>query len=167
MPYNKIKIYATLGMLVVLTLILNSNVTRTRADNLANRVFDGHLEVTIHEGPSAISGPVTLSGNLRLKIDPSGGFTGVLTPSEGQSSVIFGNLSVEDPTRIDVVGQINGRAFNLILELGNGKRIYGSGTMKNDLSKVKDAGGIGGTATGPESGDRDDWICDGSVRFVR
>lgn len=168
MSYSKIKISATLGMLVLLTLILPPNLITTRADNLANRIFEGNLTVTIHEGPSAASGPVTLSGKLKVKIDPDGGFTGALTPPDGQSSIVFGNLQVEDPTRISVVGQINGRAFNLVLDLGNGKNIYGSGTSKNDLSKVRDAGGIGGAAVGPESGDRDDWIlADGSVRGVR
>ena len=164
---RKVKIAAALGSLALLTSILSARWDTARADNLANRIFDGRLEVTIHEGPSALSGPVTFSGILLLKIEPSGTFTGTLTPFEGQSSVVSGGLVVPDPTRLEVVGQINGRAFNLALDLGDGRRVYGSGTARNDLSRVRRAGGIGGTAAGPQSGDRADWLADGSVRGVR
>lgn len=166
MTISKIKISAALGVLALLAVMLSAHSSATRADNLANRIFEGQFEVTIHEGPSAVSGPVTLSGILKLKIDPSGGFTGTLTPSEGQNSVVLSNnLIVSDPSKIEVAGQITGRAFNLVLDLGNGKRIYGAGTAKNDLSKRRVADGIGGTAAGPESGDRADWLGDGSVHF--
>jgi hypothetical protein len=129
----------------------------SRADHLANRVLRGGFDVIIYEGPSAQIAPVLLAGVLTVKVDPSGGFTGALTPFSGQSSVAFGGLAVSDPHSVPVAGQITGRAYSMVMDLGNGKHIFGTGAALNDLSRELNVGLVGGPAVGPETGDRGDW----------
>lgn len=130
----------------------------SQVDAAANLILRGDFEITIYEGPSATSGPVTVAGDLILEVGPSGSFTGTLRPSEGQSSVVFGNLEVSNPQSVPVVGQVNGRAYNLLLDLGNDRFISGVGTAQKIIRKRgDDAGFVGGPAIGPERGDRGDW----------
>ena len=157
MKRNKPRNFA-IGLFAVLTVIgLFADWSASRADRLANRILRGSFEVTIYEGQSASSGPVTLSGILALRVDPSGGLTGALTPAEGETTVVFGSIAVPNPRAVRVAGQINGRAFNMILDLGDDRFIFGVGTAQRDVSRAESTGQIGGPAAGPEPSDRGDW----------
>ncbi|MDT5121664.1 MAG: hypothetical protein QOC96_1146 [Acidobacteriota bacterium] len=155
----KRKLYIALAASVVLTAVaLLSNWNVSRADQPGKFTLRGDFEVTIVEGPSAQSGPVTIAGTMTLAVSSSGSFTGTLTPFDGQASVVFGNLAVTNPRSIPVVGQLNDRAYNLTLELGNNRFISGIGTAQNVVSKRGDMVGLlVGPAVGPKLGDRGDW----------
>jgi hypothetical protein len=96
------------------------------------------FEATVYQGPSA---GLSLAGPLALQVDATGNLTGALTTNDG--------------TSIQLSGQAVGRSINLFLDLGNGKHIFGVGSLENNIQECK--GAIGGPFTGPEPGDSGDW----------
>lgn len=101
------------------------------------------------EGPDKDFGII---GDLKLQVAASGSFTGTLTDSN-TSNVMA------------VVGQVNGHAINLAVDMGKSKDfpelelyIFGSGTLINDIKQCK--GDLGGVLVGPLTGDLGDWGLD-------
>jgi hypothetical protein len=147
----------------VLTVVLTaaalvSNWSVGRADRPGRFGLQGDFEVTIDEGPTAHSGPVKIAGILTLVVSPTGSFVGKLSPFEGQDSVVAGDLALDNPQAVRAVGQVNGRAYNIMLDLGEGRFVSGVGTSLNVVSKQGDAVGfLSGPAVGPKPGDRGDW----------
>lgn len=98
----------------------------------------GDFEATIYQGPSA---GLSLVGPLSLQVDATGNLTGKLAANNG--------------ALIEVTGQAIGRSINLVFNLGEDKRIFGVGSLENDIRDCK--GLSGGPFTGPEPGDSGDW----------
>jgi hypothetical protein len=98
----------------------------------------GDFEATVYQGPSA---GLSLIGPLSLQVDATGNLTGALTASDG--------------TLVEVTGQAIGRSINLVFNLGQDKRIFGVGSLENDIRGCK--GVAGGPFTGPKPGDSGDW----------
>jgi hypothetical protein len=109
------------------------------------------FEATVRQGPSAGQ---DFSGTLAIKIGASGEIeTGVL---------------VHDGTGIPVVGQITGRAVNLLLTTGDGQYVFGVGTSEADLRLAcpeimaagiyAESGAMGGPFVGPQPLDAGDWL---------
>lgn len=82
---------------------------------------------------------LSLDGLLALGLSPAG-------------AVDHGQLVKADGTTVPVVGQVTGRAVNLLFTLGRGKTIYRVGTAQHPL-----AGCQPGTLVGPAAGDSGDW----------
>jgi hypothetical protein len=149
-------------MAVIIAAALLSNWSVGRADQPGKFGLQGDFEVTIDEGPTAHSGPVKVAGILTLAVSPTGSFVGKLTPFEGQGSVVSGDLALDNPQAVRAVGQVNGRAYNIMLDLGGGRFVSGVGTSLNVVSKRGDAVGfLSGPAVGPQPGDRGDWSSGG------
>jgi len=85
---------------------------------------------------------MSLQGNLHLHIDQDGSVTGVLKQAKGPD--------------IHSVGQANGRAINLIFDLGQNHLIYGVGTLQNPIQMCK--GSVGGPFVGPAEKDTGSWL---------
>ena len=98
----------------------------------------GDFDATVYQGPSA---GLSLLGPLSLQVDATGNLTGSLTVSDG--------------TLVEVTGQAIGRSINLVFNLGQDKRIFGVGSLENDIRGCK--GVAGGPFTGPKPGDSGDW----------
>lgn len=98
------------------------------------------FEATVRQGPSA---GLVLKGALSLPVEPSG-------------SINQGVFVLTNGTRLPLVGQATGRAINLLIQLPDGHRVYGVGTMETDLGLCQ--GMLGGVFTGPLAGDLGDWL---------
>lgn len=98
----------------------------------------GTFEATVHQGPDA---GLSVVGDLKLQIDPSGTITGVVSEKDG--------------TQIVTSGQTIGQAISLLFDVGGGKHIFGVGTLEKDRHECK--GVVGGPMSGPRSGDSGDW----------
>lgn len=109
------------------------------------------FEATVRQGPSAGR---TIAGTLTLGVEPSGSLTGLLLP-EGTVVPTTPEAGAPDDA-IEVVGQANGRAVNVLLMIEDGQPIYGVGTSQNDL--VTCDGLLGGSFVGPLEGDSGDWV---------
>jgi hypothetical protein len=130
------------------------------------------FEVTIRQGPSAgVIGYGVLTLNLKSGTD---NFTGTLTPAEDPdtgspfSSVLFQQVDHKlvpdgDVKELAVRGTLHGHAINLIMPDvgGQGKDVFGAGTVENVLGEQSAEQGLGhiaGPAIGPEDGDSGDWL---------
>jgi|GEM_PF-6167339 len=101
------------------------------------------FEATVHQGPNAEK--LSLTGTLHL----------IRKGNEGE---VDGFLRLETGFEVPVFGQINGRAANLLFDLGNDVFIVGTGTMLQSLS---DEGCLnlkgGGVFAGPHPADVGSW----------
>jgi hypothetical protein len=159
--------YIAFAVVAVLTTFAFFNSHVSRAEQPGRFGLRGDFEVTIEDGPTAQSGAVKIAGILTLAVFPSGDFVGKLTPADGQSSVVFGNLVVDNPQAVRVVGQVNERAYNVMLELGEGRFISGVGTSLDIVTKKGDSVGfLAGPAVGPNPGDRGDWSSGSQSGYV-
>jgi hypothetical protein len=98
----------------------------------------GDLEATVYHGPSA---GTKLKGKLDFQIDAAGS--------------LEGSLVTEDGGAIPVVGQVNGRAVNLVFEVSEEHYIFGVGAGEAPIYQC--TGYMGGGFTGPQPGDSGDW----------
>jgi hypothetical protein len=96
------------------------------------------FSVTIHYGPDT---GLSLQGDLPLVITAQGSVSGAIHSSKGQD--------------VQIVGQANGRAINLLFNLGNEKVLFAVGTLLNDIQVCK--GMAGGPVVGPRDADSGDW----------
>lgn len=109
-----------------------------------------NFEADVRSGPSA---GLALVGVLRVPAQTTGTFDdGVLIVADPANPDVI--------TSITVVGQANGRAINLLLDVGDGDAVYGVGTLETDLATC--TGRVGGPLVGPAPGDQGDWAA--SVR---
>ncbi|HET8524769.1 MAG TPA: hypothetical protein VFL82_16180 [Thermomicrobiales bacterium] len=116
---------------------------------------------------TAQSEPCTISFLGTVRLGPSAGqlLHGGATPGELQGSLTFtsdqtgaigmGQLQLPDGTIVPVVGQHNGRAINLRLDMGNQQVLVAVGTAAQDLATCQ--GAVDGLLTGPHTGDLGDW----------
>jgi hypothetical protein len=108
-----------------------AGVTNTAACSL-------DFEATVHFGPSAGR---SFSGRLDVQLESSGELSGTLTQPDG--------------VQLPVSGQANGRALNLLFDLGNSGYVFGAGTTQFNLDDCRGVGG--GPFSGPLPGDIGDW----------
>jgi hypothetical protein len=129
----------TLFSLISLVILVLGLTACGAASTVAETIqCSGDFEATIYQGPSA---GLSLVGPLSLQVDATGNLTGGLTTNDG--------------ALIEVTGQAIGRSINLVFNLGEDKRIFGVGSLEND---IRDCEGLsGGPFTGPEPGDSGDW----------
>jgi hypothetical protein len=97
------------------------------------------FEATVRTGPDA---GLSLIGFLALNPGPGG-------------AIDQGSFVLDDGRELPVVGQVTGRAVNLMITVADGQVIFGVGTLENDLSVC--AGQMGGPLVGPQPGDQGDW----------
>ena len=89
----------------------------------------GDFTETVYRGPET---GTTVQGKLTLHAEATGAVTGTLQQTVG-------------PHVLSVVGQANGRAINLLFDLGSHGVLIGVGTMQEDLRTCKgQAGGLHG-----------------------
>ena len=98
------------------------------------------FEATVWQGPSA---GMTFVGELTFLFDETGAVEGNFVGLEGES--------------VPVAGQINGRAVNLIFNLGEDRYLFGVGTAWSPVEGENCGDVLGGPFTGPEAGDSGDW----------
>jgi hypothetical protein len=134
------------AVLIAFMLILSSSISTviaapspTPSKSLSINCLFAQFKATIYTGPDA---GMSLQGNLHLHIDPDGSVTGVLKQANGPD--------------IHSVGQANGRAINLIFDLGQNRLIYGVGTLQNPIQMCK--GSAGGPFVGPDEKDAGSWL---------
>ncbi|MGI8550210.1 MAG: hypothetical protein ACR2PL_05320 [Dehalococcoidia bacterium] len=110
------------------------------------------FQIDVRQGPDA---GLSLVGTLTLDADASGNATGVFEvfyPDDRAASV-------------PVVGQVNGRALNLLFLQPDGGTLYGVGVMQNLLQDC--SGSLGGPSIGPSDGDFGDWTnCDVGAVYI-
>lgn len=109
------------------------------------------FEATVRRGPDA---GLSLDGLLALGLTPAG-------------AVDHGQLVQADGTTVPVVGQVTGRAVNLLFQVGTGQTVYGVGTAAQDLRTACAAlmtkhlyapmPPLGGPLVGPKGDDSGDW----------
>jgi hypothetical protein len=99
----------------------------------------GSFTATVYRG---LDTGLSVQGELTLQADASGSVTGVLKQTNG-------------PQVVSIVGQANGRAINLLFDLGKKQLLFGVGTMQNDLRACE--GQAGGSLVGPREADSGDW----------
>jgi len=99
----------------------------------------GRFEAVVRQGPSA---GLSLSGQLVVRVEPSGQARAVLT--------------LRDGTTLPATGYVNGQAINLIFVVRQDTYLFGVGTAQHDF---RDCAGVwGGPFVGPELGDIGDWL---------
>jgi hypothetical protein len=98
----------------------------------------GSFRATVYLGPDH---GLALAGELRLAWTNTGALTGMLVPKRGAA--------------VPLSGQVDGAAINLIFYLGQGKHIFGVGTIGRDPGAKH--GVMGGPLVGPRTGDSGDW----------
>jgi len=97
------------------------------------------FEATVRQG---LSEGKSFAGSLALQEDADGGLSGTFASTDGK-------------TTAQVVGQANGHAINLAIDLGNKQYLFGTGTMWNTFSEC--SGAMGGPFVGPQICDIGDW----------
>lgn len=99
------------------------------------------FEATVRQGPSS---GVALRGIFDFKVDEAG--------------VLYGKLMQADQSEIQAAGQVNGRAVNLVFELGEDQLVFGVGTAKVRITNDTCGLALGGPFVGPAPGDAGDWL---------
>jgi hypothetical protein len=97
------------------------------------------FEATVRKGLSA---GTSFAGSLALQEDDDGALTGTFDSTDGKLSA-------------QVVGQANGHAINLAIDLGNRQHLFVVGTMWSTFAGC--TGAMGGPFVGPQIGDIGDW----------
>ncbi len=92
----------------------------------------------VRGGPS---GNLALRGDLALRIHGSGRVSGTLSSRGG--------------TRATAAGEADGRAINLVFDLGGGRLMYAVGASRDDIRDCNSE--IGGPLVGPGRGANGDW----------
>jgi hypothetical protein len=146
------RIAKTIRFVLILTL-LGSPITFIQAQD-TTRTCSSDFEFSVSFGPSA---PLTLAGTLTMNIEESGAFAGTLAGFEGPL-VVAGKASL--PDSLPVIGQVNGHAINMLIDISDEQTIFGSGAAEADLSSCNGEmlGLMGGPAAGPQVGDVGDWL---------
>jgi len=145
---KKTPIIATLCVLVTCVLVFQASPSV--ADTCT---FD--FEATVRVGPNTGK---TVGGILTVEIDEHGSLSGSLISNS--------LLAPDEDQTLAVVGQVNGRAINLALQLQKsesattaGQVLLGTGTAAFPISSATQCGGgMGGTFAGPNAGDIGDWL---------
>jgi hypothetical protein len=131
----KAKIFFLFGLLV---LLYGVQSLPSFAQNDVHCEFE--FDAAVYQGPSA---GLALIGTLQFDLDAMGGLSG--------------SFALEDGNEVLVVGQVTGRAVNLLFDLGDERYIFGAGTSLNNVRDEDCGGALGGSLVGPEPGDSGDW----------
>ncbi len=142
--------FGAAGLLAGLTSALGRDRTvqaipARQADALSVCLLD--IVANVRLGPSAgaiLEGnvPGELRGELTFEIGPNG-------------AVDSGRLAVEGGPELPVVGQVDGRALNLRVEVAPDQTVVLVGTAARPLDRCQ--GDVDGLLTGPRVGDLGDW----------
>ena len=128
-----------LGLFVAVFVSLAAVFPTNASNAAASMSCGGPFTATVYHGPDS---GLTVQGELNLHVDATGSVTGVLKQSKGVPVV-------------SIVGQANGRAINLLFDLGTHGLLFGVGTMQEDLRTCK--GHAGGPLVGPADPDSGSW----------
>jgi hypothetical protein len=96
------------------------------------------VQARIHQGPDA---PMDLSGDLVLDVNLDGSFAGDLVTNQGM--------------RVRVTGQGVAHGADIVLDLGDGRRIFTHMALEYDIRQCR--GGGRGIMIGPRYGNFGDW----------
>ena len=129
-------------LLVLLPLFLaacaSTSASATSASTTSFNCTFKQFSAVVYEGPDK---GLSVEGQLTLQVNQSGSLTGTLKQTKGSD--------------IPVVGQANGRAINLIFDLGQSRLLFGVGTLQQDIHTC--AGAAGGPLVGPRGADSGNW----------
>jgi hypothetical protein len=106
------------------------------------------FEATILQGKDA---GTSVQGTLTLQANTSGHLTTQLKSKDGKT--------------IPGSGQVTGQAISLFFDLGDGKSIFGTGTLDHDFAAC--TGALGGTLAGPDRTDTGAWGCSCCPCYIR
>jgi hypothetical protein len=92
-----------------------------------------------------------------IRIGPDKGFrlAGSANLQIAGSGSISGSLAQPNRAPGNVVGQATGRAINLVFSLADGRQVFSTGTLVNDIRACQ--GLMRGPVVGPRQGDIGDW----------
>lgn len=105
------------------------------------------FEASVRSGPNA---GFSVTGELQLVAEADGSVTGA--------------LMLEDGAQIPLVGQVNGRAINLLFavdispDAASPRVIFGTGTALTPIDAETCGTWLGGPFSGPDAGDLGDWV---------
>lgn len=99
------------------------------------------FQAGVYYGPST---GLFLDGQLVFNLLDDGGIEGYY-------------VSLDQTVAYEMSGQVNGRAVNLMFDLGDGKYVYGVGTAKDRFDGGNCGTQLGGPLVGSEPGDMGDW----------
>ncbi len=124
--------------LLWIMILMGIGISLTAAQNTHTTVCEiPSFEAAVHVGSDA---GLSLAGTLLLEV------------TDGSAE---GTMTRDDGTSLPLVGQVTGRAISLVIDLGDGQYIFGTGASWNDFLSCDSVGG--GTFTGPNPGDLGDW----------
>ena len=129
------------GWLLLLSLVLATSGSSAFASGSSTATVSCTLKQfveTVYQGPDK---GLSLRGDLHLEADATGSVTGTLEQSQGPD--------------VKVVGQVTGRAINLVFDLGNHQLLFGVGTLQHPLAQCKSP--AGGSFAGPKAPDIGTW----------
>lgn len=147
--------------LVVLALVALHTIPRERVAAAGSAPATCYLGFSagLDQGPDA---PLTLAGVLTLNVEDDGVFSGTLSRDDGPL-VIAGDGGIDAAT-LPVTGQLGRRSLNIAVDLGDGRYVFGEGTVVTDRGGCAGTTELtpgsllgGGVAEGPRLGDRGDW----------
>jgi len=131
---------AKLGIIVAVVLAFGLGLAMRGTIVRASAACDiTRFEARVREG---LSEGKSFEGDLNLQEDNDGLLSGTFTSTDGT-------------TTAQVVGQANGHAINLALEIDSKQYVFATGTMWNTFAQC--SGPMGGAFTGPQVGDIGDW----------
>jgi hypothetical protein len=96
------------------------------------------FSATVYQGPDR---GLSVQGQLTLQVNQTGSLSGTLKQTSGPD--------------VSVVGQADGRAINLVFNLGQNRLLFGVGTLQQDIHSC--AGAAGGPLVGPNGPDSGNW----------
>lgn len=124
--------------IIITLIIVTLGLTACSGSTASATDCTGDFEATVHQGKNA---GLSLAGKLSLHIQPAGN--------------LIGTLATDDSTSVAITGYAVSQSINLVFDLGDGRQIFGVGSLQNDIRECK--GLAGGPFTGPEPGDSGDW----------
>jgi len=163
MKIRRMAVNIAASVLAALTLIPFAS-----AQTPATRKFTAPFEVTIRRA-NVQQAPYTVLGELSMNVAADGSFDCEITPYKGIAEmpnppsviVVNGKFDPDAPAKLSCSGQVSGRLIGLTIDMGNGYKIFGTGVMPSDLSKMA-PGAItetfGGTASTTVPGESGDWV---------
>ena len=138
------------GLLVYQISVLSAQDSTPEATETGITTCNVPFEATVRQGPSS---GTTLNGQLDVTIDASG--------------VIEGNVILPDNSEIPVMGQVDGRAINMALDLSTAEQpgvyVFGVGTAIDPIQSDTCGTALGGPFVGPAKGDSGDWLAGSPV----
>ena len=124
-------------------------ITRTQARDLSS-IQDMHIVPGCQTGSHILCTFKQFSAVVYQGTDRGLSVQGQLTLQMNKIGSLTGTLKQTNGPDVTVVGQTNGRAINLIFDLGQGRLLFDVGTLQQDIPC---GGAAGGPLVGPRSAD--------------